>query len=45
MNLDAAAQSLSNLERGPKLCKILAMLGWHLETECAAKDNSVEGIS
>lgn len=45
MDSDAAAGSLSNLEQGPKLFKTLAMPGWHLGTEVAAKDSAVEGMS
>lgn len=43
MDLDAAAQSLSNLKWSTKLCKTLAVLGWHPGNETAAKDGPVEG--
>lgn len=41
--MDAAARSLGNLELGPKLCKTLAVLGWHPGNETAAEDSAVEG--
>lgn len=43
MDFGAAAQSLGNLEWGPKWCKTLAVLGWHPGNETAAKDSAVEG--
>lgn len=43
MGSGAAAQSLGNLEWGPKLCKSPAGLAWHPGNETAAKDSLSSG--